>query len=343
MKRILFGVTSALVGLALFASPALAAAPNWDVSGSWVFDYHYGTTVNLHDMKLVQDGSGSLNGSGGAFSGSSPYIYPWTITSGLVDGDNISFTAKYDLLACSFTATGAIASDGKMGGTWSDNCDGERTGPWSTTVGVANKIGTYSYNFITIDNGMNGKWATDYFDSLVTITPDGKGCYDVVRKDGGTFEVLPGAISPGGNGTTLVGDGTKGTVSGGITLNICGTTNPSPKLPNPDDLSNVSAGYAEKYFGKFFTNINSFTYGNWEWIFKTCFNGTWTDNAVTEADYVPGNNAMGDITGTYIPCLTNKDQCKDNGWELYSSLLNFSNQGMCVSYLQANEHAGKQL
>jgi len=212
MKKI---ISSLAIGVALLifgASPTFAAIPNWDVSGIWVFDYHYGASVNLHDMTLVQDGAGLLTGSGGAFSGILPYQYPWTITSGSVSGNDITFTANYTAtVICSFTAIGTIAPAGTMSGTWTDNCDGNRNGTWTTTTGTAKKIGSYSYNFITTDNGMNGLWATDNFESTVTITPDGKGCYNVVRADGGTFVVLPGTRSPGGNGTTLVGDGTTGT------------------------------------------------------------------------------------------------------------------------------------
>jgi hypothetical protein len=120
--------------------------------------------------------------------------------------------------------------------------------------------------------------------------------------------------------------------SGGITLNICGTPNPSPTLLNPDDLRGVSGSYAAKYFGKFFTNISSFTYGEWGWIFRTCNNGTWTDKETTEAAFVGGNKtAMGDITGTYIPCRpTTKDQCKKGLWETFGI---FKNQGDCVSFV----------
>ncbi len=136
MKKIL---TSALVlGMLSFGFVANAAAPNWDVSGDWVFDYNYGGS-NLHDMTLVQATDGSLTGTGGAFSGVLPYAYPWTVVSGSVDGDTITLTADYDNLNCLFTLTGTIAG-GSMSGTWTDDCDGPRAGTWATTNGTATEI-----------------------------------------------------------------------------------------------------------------------------------------------------------------------------------------------------------
>ena len=139
MKKIITKVALAASLLAplAFAMPALAAT-DWDVSGTYVFDYNYLGGTNLHDMTLVQDGADALTGSGGAFAGVLPYDYPWTITSGSVSGDIITFSADYDALPCSFTATGTIdPSDGSMSGTWTDNCAGDRAGPWETTSGAA--------------------------------------------------------------------------------------------------------------------------------------------------------------------------------------------------------------
>lgn len=195
---------------------------------------------------------------------------------------------------------------------------------------------SYTYDFITYDNGMHGLWATDYFHSTVTITPSGGDCYDVVRTDGGTFEVLPGASSPGGDGDTKVGDGTKGTISGGLSMNICGALIDNPDLTTEDlrGYVNPTDFYAGKYFHRFFSDVTNETWKDWEWTFSTCGNGTWIDNDDTETLYgtVGPNGVMGDIKGAYISCQTIKDQCKKGGWE---SLINhtFKNQGACVSYV----------
>jgi hypothetical protein len=340
MKKIFSSLAIGAALLILGATPTFASAPNWDVSGSWVFDYHYGASVNLHDMTLSQDGVGNLTGSGGAFSGTSPYLYPWTITSGNVSGNDISFTANYTAtVVCSFTATGTIATDGTMGGTWTDNCDGNRNGTWTTTSGIANAIGvpkTYNFSFDTYDNGMPQElWATDHFKSVVTITPTGGSCFHVVRVDGGTFDGIAGAKSPGGNGSTTIGPGTTGTITGGLTMDICGTliNNPDTSYEDLRGYVNTTGFYAGKYFHRFFSAVTSETWDAWEWRFNTCKNGFWLDNEATETLYgsVGPNSTMGDINGIYILCRpTTKDQCKKDGWKVFKV---FKNQGDCVSFV----------
>lgn len=168
---------------------------------------------------------------------------------------------------------------------------------------------TSTYDFITTDNGMQGPWATDYFHSNVTITPtEQEDCYEVVREDSGTFEVLPGSMSPGGEDGSLVGDGTVGTISGGLTDIVCGILRESP-LPNDtsEDLREGSYNsYEDKYFHRYFSEIRSGNITAWGWTYSTCNNGTWVDNEETESIYNgEGPNAqMGDITGEYVPCQT---------------------------------------
>lgn len=159
-----------------------------------------------------------------------------------------------------------------------------------------------TYDFITTDNGMQGEWATDNFHSTVTITSVGEGCYKVVRDDGGSFTVIDDAMSPGGVDGSLVGNGTKGTISGGVTKIICGDLRETP-LSNetPEDLRvGEYSNYDDKYFHRYFSYIESSSWEDWGWTFTTCNNGTWRDNDETEAGYP--SEAMGDITGIYIPC-----------------------------------------
>ncbi len=196
-----------------------------------------------------------------------------------------------------------------------------------------------TYDFVTFDNGMQGLWATDTFHNTLTITKIGENEYQIVSTDTGTFEVLSGAKSPGGVGGTLVGDGTKGTITGGETVIIKGELK--------DDLSSHIGpidwrGHERPipYYEPFFVSIESKEYESWGWTYKTCNNGTWVDTAETEASYPSA--AMGDITGEYVPCFpTNMDQCKKNGWETFNNPV-FKNQGSCVSYVQSNDHAGKR-
>lgn len=144
IKKIIAGGAISAIMLGTYAVSVLAKVETvpgpWNVSGNWVFDYHYTNGANLHDMTLVQDENGALTGNGGAFTGNLPYQYPWTVESGQVNGDSFEMTAQYDLLPCAFTLLGTIAPDGSMSGTWTDNCFGDRNGTWTTTQGAATRF-----------------------------------------------------------------------------------------------------------------------------------------------------------------------------------------------------------
>lgn len=136
----------AMLSMFTGAGVALAAAPNWDVGGSWVVAFDYLGTPYAHDMTLAQSGAGNLTGSGGHPAGGS-HVYTWVLTSGSVSGDTIDFLADYTASADAVTpqttmhVVGTIAPDGSMSGTWSDNYQGGvRTGTWTTTSGVATPI-----------------------------------------------------------------------------------------------------------------------------------------------------------------------------------------------------------
>ena len=166
---------------------------------------------------------------------------------------------------------------------------------------------TTTYDFITYDNGMQGnQWAVDTFHSTLVITEEDEGVWRVVRTDTGTFESLPGAMSPGGEDGTLIGDGTEGTISGGITVLIQADGLAEwGDQEGPEDLTDSEDGYFVKYFGRFFEDIDSESSEivDWGWTYATCNNGTWVDNEATEDDY-PEGSVMGDITGEYVPCAT---------------------------------------
>ncbi|MDP4020820.1 MAG: hypothetical protein Q8P58_02160 [Candidatus Adlerbacteria bacterium] len=71
MKKILSQGASVvgILSLLAFASPALAAAPVWNTTGSWVVAFDYLGTLYPHDMTLTQNGAGGLTGGGGYLAG----------------------------------------------------------------------------------------------------------------------------------------------------------------------------------------------------------------------------------------------------------------------------------
>ncbi len=142
---------------------ATAVAPSWNVTGSYVIAMNYQGGVYPHDMVLAQDGSGNLTGNGGSPAGG-PYAYTWVITAGSVVGNTMSFSADYTTSTdavnpqTTMVASGTIATDGSMSGTWSDNYQGgARAGTWSTTSGSAVALGTLSaedFGVVNYDTGL---------------------------------------------------------------------------------------------------------------------------------------------------------------------------------------------
>jgi len=144
----------ALASTSLFSSLLVANAQvaqmhehdgEWDVSGDYVWQFNYEGTDYAHDVTLIQDENFDLTGTGGSPSGAN--TYEWEITSGGVSNDGIDFDAKYTATEDAVTPlttmeiNGAIAEDGTISGTWSDNYQGtEREGTFTTSSGAAQMI-----------------------------------------------------------------------------------------------------------------------------------------------------------------------------------------------------------
>lgn len=124
-------LASAMGASLLMALPAVAATPNWDVTGEYAW-LVLGTYE--HDLTITsQDADGNFIGTGGYPAGG-PYLTTEVI-EGEVSGDSITFTTTYDgPYNPGYTATvsGIIAGDG----TFSGNSPWE----WHTTSGAATPI-----------------------------------------------------------------------------------------------------------------------------------------------------------------------------------------------------------
>ncbi|MFX0054888.1 MAG: hypothetical protein ACFFAX_12585 [Promethearchaeota archaeon] len=110
----------------------------WNLEGDWVLRFVYGTNYD-HDMTVTfQDADGTFEGIGGYPAGATTYTHPWTVT-GKVDGNAIEFTIVYGSGApnpgYTVWATGTIAADGTMSGTWSSSTN--QNGAWSSLSGAA--------------------------------------------------------------------------------------------------------------------------------------------------------------------------------------------------------------
>lgn len=137
-------VVSTVVLLATFVSVSnvASAATSWDVTGDYVVAFTLGSDYP-YDVTFAQDSLGNITGNGG-YPAAGSHTYTWVITSGSVSGNTVSFSANFTALPDAVTpqttlvATGTIAPNGTMSGTWTDNYQGgSRNGTWATTSGAA--------------------------------------------------------------------------------------------------------------------------------------------------------------------------------------------------------------
>jgi hypothetical protein len=301
----------------------VSAAPNWDVSGTWIFDYNDGV-MNLHDMTLVQDGVGGLTGYGGAFSGALIYTYPWVIDTGLVDGNSIIFTAHYTAtVTCSFTATGTIAPAGTMSGTWTDNCAGNRNGTWATTIGTAKAIVVATCPAKTVPTLLETKIVpsnSPIVTSSTSVLLNGKN-YLLISS--GTWQ----------NRDMNVADTEYTSINAWSTIMDGYNISPWFLGEGEFDLQVDSAFINWGAYDSTHTYSHLYT-GTGSLVNFLIFDGNF-NTGVLESGWYSDNT--GSLTVNIYSCdperinlPTNKDQCKKDGWKTFGV---FKNQGDCVSFV----------
>jgi hypothetical protein len=167
--KIAAGVIMAALILVAAVPYINAAAPQYDVNGTWDITLDYNGVPYTHDITLVQAANGNLTGSGGYPAGL-PHTYEWTLTSGSVSGNVITFTANYTASADAVTpqttmvVIGTIASNGLISGTWSDNYSaGVRAGSWTTATGTATALGALAAEDFGVMNESGVKGYTSGF------------------------------------------------------------------------------------------------------------------------------------------------------------------------------------
>ena len=110
-----------MLGLLAFASPALAAAPNWTLNSPRAIVFSCGLGNYSHTLDTVsQDVNGNLTGTGKYDANNA---YTWNLI-GNISGDNINFTITYTGLSAgsTYNSVGVIAGDGSISGTTDSNC-----------------------------------------------------------------------------------------------------------------------------------------------------------------------------------------------------------------------------
>lgn len=128
-----------LAGALLPATVLASEGSYWNVTGTYSVNVKYLGVDYPETLVLVQSGT-SITGTSLDYSGGCSFF---TISSGSVVGDAISYTGSSCGLTINFT--GAIAVAGSISGTWADVAPGTRTGTWATTSGFATFVTTSSH------------------------------------------------------------------------------------------------------------------------------------------------------------------------------------------------------
>lgn len=310
---------SALALSALFMGTfAQAAAPNWDVEGSYVIEMNYLGTDYAHDMALTQDNLGQLDGSGGSPAGAQ--VYMWDVTSGTVSGDSIEFYANYTATPDAVVpqtvlhVLGTVAPDGTMSGTWSDNYQGgDRSGTWESTSGTAEELEATlvaeDFSVVDYDTGLG----------MLKGYSAGFGLTDA------TFENVQSVVVELYSGATLL---QTNTATAKVGDEIIGN-----QISSPFDVS----GNFDYATDGYWTNVRETEYGQSVPATRVVATVTLENGQVVTAE---NTILAGDPTTIYPEVVTpttptTKDQCKKNGWKTFTNP-SFKNQGQCVSYTNHN-------
>lgn len=322
MKSLTARVLSFTLLFAAFgaAVPAVAATPNWNASGNYVVAFTYLGTDYAHDMVLVQDGAGLLTGSGGSPSGAN--VYAWVITSGVVSGDTITFSANYTATADAVTpqttmqVTGTIAPNGSMSGTWTDNYQGgARAGTWTSTSGTAVAIpvapvpatlSAEDFGVVNYDTGLGMLKGYSAGFGLTNATFAGAQSVVVKLYAGNKLLQTNTAILPKFN------------------ADITGT-----QISSPFDVS----GNFDYGTDGYWVNGKKSQYGQSVPATRVVATVKIANGKVVTAENTVLSGNPTSIYPVKADSPLTKKQCKKGGWKMFTDPV-FKNQGQCIKYVK---------
>jgi hypothetical protein len=318
-KALVMTLLIAPFGMAAVASAAVA--PAWNTTGNYVVAMNYLGNDYGHNMNLTQDGAGALTGSGG--SPTDANVYAWTITSGTVAGNVVDFLANYTATADAVTplttmhVVGAVALDGTMTGTWSDNYQGgARTGTWKTTSGTAAALGTLAaedFNVVSYDTGLG----------MLKGYSAGFGLTDAafLGAQSVTVKLYAGATLLQTNVSTPK-----------LSTDVTGV-----QITAPFDVTGAFDYVTDGYW----TNTREAQYGQSVAATRVVATVVLANGKTVTAENTSLVGVPSTIFGTTTPPVvthpTAKDQCKNMGWKTFTDPT-FKNQGQCVEYVEHLNH-----
>jgi len=111
----------------------------WSLKGTWKLGFLWGGYW-YHDMWITEETDTTFSGTG-AWPSGGPYGITWVVT-GTKSGSGITITMliDYDGSPYLVTASGTIAPDGTLSGTWTSNA-GQGPSTWQSFEGAATYLG----------------------------------------------------------------------------------------------------------------------------------------------------------------------------------------------------------
>jgi hypothetical protein len=324
IKKILVGAVTGALMYGVMVTPAFAATPNWDVTGSWNFDFNstvWGGTYSK-TMTIAQDLSGNITGTGNNV----PAGNTWSVT-GNVSGNAINFSLNYNAPMVGYVASfvGNIQSDGSMNGTWSDVMYSD-SGLWHSTSGAAAAIVVSACPSGTTQNLLETQTVNSASSVPTSSTNALSSGKDYLLVSSGTWQ---------------------------NSLNVADTeyasTNNWSTVMDGYDIGSYLLGKGEfdlKVDGAFidwggFNSSHTYCHlytGTGSNVNFLVFDGNSNTNTIDPSWYGDNN---GSLTVNIYSCdkvlPTNIDQCKKGSWQSFGV---FKNQGDCVSFVATD---GKNL
>lgn len=169
----------------------------WNVVGNWVLRFNLGGNYD-HDINITVQNDGTFSGTGGYPASGPPYSITETVT-GTIDvmTGAISFHSVYNN-GYWYDATGTIASNGTMSGTWGNTSQGYGHS-WNSISGVATKTHTE-------DTGWSGLLTSAIQPFTFTTDSEGSGSWHINLKDGITTASEFSVWINGSGRTILISD-----------------------------------------------------------------------------------------------------------------------------------------
>lgn len=292
--------------LYLVSASANAATPNWDVSGLWESNHHYMGNYYTHENNLTQDASGNLSGSGG-----------W---NGAIDGIPSLSSNSWDVI------TGTVS-----GNTISFDYD------YTSGESCSGNI----FAVVSLDGSMTGTWEDNCDGERSGYWAAAAGTARNIRRAAITAPDVNEEVYGIVNFAAYLSDNDQDHIQWAVRKGTC-EANTGTVFGNVDDKTDLAVINNSDPTNQTFhyqANMSGFELGMYCFVYNPVEDAGEIDIRLTRQFQLAAEPQEPESPLIYP---IDKEQCKNEGWMGFTDIV-FKNQGQCVSYVQANENAGKKL